>query len=76
MNRLKKIVGNILIAIVRFYQKVISPWLISSCRYNPTCSEYAVQAIQKYGPLKGGWLAIKRIGRCHPWGGHGDDPVP
>lgn len=47
-----------------------------SCRYTPTCSEYAVEAIKKHGPGKGLWLAIKRISRCHPWGGHGYDPVP
>lgn len=47
-----------------------------TCRYTPTCSEYAMQAVKKYGPLKGIWLAIKRISKCHPWGGHGYDPVP
>ncbi|MCK9300317.1 MAG: membrane protein insertion efficiency factor YidD [Bacteroidales bacterium] len=61
---------------VRFYRLFISPLFPSSCRYTPTCSEYAVQAVQKHGPFKGGWLAIKRILRCHPWGGHGYDPVP
>ena len=61
---------------VRFYRLFISPLFPSSCRYTPTCSEYAVQAVQKHGPFKGGWLAIKRILRCHPRGGHGYDPVP
>lgn len=61
---------------VYFYKACISPMLPPACRYVPTCSEYAVQAIKKYGPLKGGWLALKRIGRCHPWGGSGYDPVP
>ena len=61
---------------VRFYRLFISPLFPSSCRYTPTCSEYAVQAVQKHGPFKGSWLAIKRILRCHPWGGHGYDPVP
>ncbi|MDD2617377.1 MAG: membrane protein insertion efficiency factor YidD [Bacteroidales bacterium] len=61
---------------VRFYRLFISPLFPSSCRYTPTCSEYAVQAVQKHGSFKGGWLAIKRILRCHPWGGHGYDPVP
>lgn len=65
-----------LIALVRIYQWVLSPLLPSSCRYTPTCSQYAIQALQKYGPFKGGWLALQRIGRCHPWGGHGHDPVP
>lgn len=65
-----------LIALVRFYQLVISPYTPAACRYTPTCSQYALEALRKYGPLKGGWLAIKRIARCHPWGGHGHDPVP
>ncbi|MEO7316231.1 MAG: membrane protein insertion efficiency factor YidD, partial [Ginsengibacter sp.] len=54
----------------------ISPWLGPSCRYTPTCSQYGLEAFKKYGPLKGGWLTIKRIARCNPWGGHGPDPVP
>lgn len=66
----------LLIGIVRFYQYTISPYLPNNCRYKPTCSRYAVEALKKYGALKGGWLAIKRIGRCHPWGGSGYDPVP
>ena len=61
---------------IRFYQKGISPLLGSSCRYTPTCSAYGLQAIEKYGPLKGSWLSVKRILSCHPWGGHGYDPVP
>ena len=59
-----------------FYQYAISPLFPSSCRYNPTCSEYSKQALMKHGLLKGGMLAIKRISRCHPWGGSGYDPVP
>lgn len=62
--------------LIRIYQLLISPLLGSSCRYTPTCSHYGVQAIEKYGPFKGGWLTIKRILRCQPWGGHGHDPVP
>jgi len=61
---------------VKFYQAAISPFFPSSCRYTPTCSQYTVEALQKYGAFKGGWLGIKRISRCHPWGGHGHDPVP
>ena len=61
---------------LRFYKLCISPLLPPSCRYTPTCSEYTFTAIQKYGALKGGWLALKRILRCHPWGGSGFDPVP
>lgn len=64
------------IGLVRIYQYGISPLFPSSCRYTPTCSHYAVQAIQVHGPWRGGWLALKRIGSCNPWGGHGYDPVP
>jgi putative membrane protein insertion efficiency factor len=61
---------------IHFYRYCISPLIPASCRYTPTCSEYALQAIKKYGPFKGSLLAIKRISRCHPWGGYGYDPVP
>ncbi|AEI50083.1 membrane protein insertion efficiency factor YidD [Runella slithyformis] len=67
---------TILIFIVRAYQAALSPYLPNSCRYTPTCSHYMIQAVQKHGALKGGWMGLKRIGRCHPWGGHGYDPVP
>lgn len=62
--------------LVQIYQAGISPYLPSTCRYQPTCSHYAIEALQKHGILRGGWLAIKRIASCHPWGGHGFDPVP
>ncbi|WP_432279802.1 membrane protein insertion efficiency factor YidD [Patiriisocius hiemis] len=61
---------------IRVYQKFISPLTPSTCRFSPTCSHYAVEALQKHGFFKGGWLAIKRIGSCNPWGGQGYDPVP
>tara|TARA_R110001592_G_scaffold363221_4_gene681823 strand:- start:9745 stop:10005 length:261 start_codon:yes stop_codon:yes gene_type:complete len=61
---------------VRLYQWIISPLLPTSCRYTPTCSQYAIEAFQQHGLFKGWLLAIKRIGRCHPWGGEGYDPVP
>lgn len=61
--------------IIRIYQKLISPILPNACRYTPTCSEYGVQAIKKYGAWRGGWKAIKRISRCHPFGGSGYDPL-
>lgn len=64
------------IAIIRFYQKFLSPMLGPSCRFTPTCSQYGLEAVKKHGAIKGGWMAIKRIGRCHPWGGQGYDPVP
>ena len=60
----------------RFYQLCISPMLPPSCRYSPTCSQYAIEALRKHGPLKGLYLAVRRILRCHPWGGSGYDPVP
>ncbi|MGB0839284.1 MAG: membrane protein insertion efficiency factor YidD [Chitinophagales bacterium] len=66
----------LLIGLIRFYQLGISPYLPASCRYTPTCSQYALEAVQKHGFFKGGWLALKRILSCNPWGGHGHDPVP
>ncbi|WP_315818752.1 membrane protein insertion efficiency factor YidD [Paraflavitalea speifideaquila] len=65
------------LALIKFYQWVISPILgPNKCRFTPTCSYYAAEALKKHGPFKGLWLAIKRISRCHPWGGKGYDPVP
>lgn len=69
------LVGLFLIPI-RFYQRFISPLTPPSCRFTPTCSEYAATALQRHGIVKGGFLAIRRLLRCHPWGGHGYDPVP
>lgn len=69
------LVGLLLIPI-RFYQRFISPLTPPSCRFTPTCSEYAATALQRHGIVKGGFLAIRRLLRCHPWGGHGYDPVP
>ena len=68
--------GKLFILLIRFYQAAISPLLGARCRYQPTCSHYAVGAIREWGALRGGWLALKRIGRCHPWGGFGPAPVP
>lgn len=73
---MKKIFSFLFLLIIMVYQKVISPILPPSCRYKPTCSEYGKQAIIKYGPFKGGLLSIKRISKCHPWGGSGEDLVP
>ncbi len=61
---------------IRCYQRVISPWTMSSCRYYPSCSQYALVAIQRHGVLRGGWLALRRLGRCHPWTPGGVDHVP
>jgi len=76
MNMLKFIFSKWIIGMVRFYQLAISPWLRSSCRYSPTCSHYMIEAVNEWGPLKGCWMGLKRIGRCHPWGSDGYDPVP
>jgi putative membrane protein insertion efficiency factor len=66
---------KIMLLLIRFYQLCISPLFPSTCRYTPTCSVYAIQAIEKYGPIKGGWKALKRILSCHPCGGSGYDPL-
>jgi len=73
---LSKAFSALLIAPIRFYQRCISPLTPPSCRFTPTCSQYALEAIQKHGPIHGLYLAIRRILRCHPWGGSGYDPVP
>ena len=65
-----------LILLVRLYQICLSPVLPPCCRYTPTCSAYFIEAVRKYGALKGGWLGIRRLLRCHPFGGYGEDPVP
>ena len=71
-----RFIGWLLILPIRFYQKFISPLTPATCRFTPTCSHYAVEAIRKHGPFKGLALAIWRILRCNPWGGSGYDPVP
>ena len=77
MTTIRAILIWIAILPIRFYQIAISPLLgFNKCRYQPTCSHYAIGALKEWGVLKGSWLAIKRIFRCHPWGGHGFDPVP
>tara|TARA_B110000459_G_C16177866_1_gene302382 strand:- start:42 stop:254 length:213 start_codon:yes stop_codon:yes gene_type:complete len=63
------------IKLVKSYQYLISPLMGPSCRFTPTCSEYSIQAIDKYGPIKGTWLSIKRVSRCHPWSKNGYDPL-
>ena len=73
---LQKILIAPFVFLVRGYQVLISSWTPASCRFSPTCSHYTLEALQKHGLFKGGWLAIKRIARCHPWGGQGYDPVP
>jgi putative membrane protein insertion efficiency factor len=72
---MRKLFSILLIGLIRFYQAFISPLLGAKCRYTPTCSAYGLEAIKKYGPLKGGRMAIKRFLSCHPWGGSGYDPI-
>ena len=71
-----KFLSFIMIWIIKIYQATLSPLIGRSCRYTPTCSNYGLEAIRKYGPFKGGWLTLKRILSCNPWGGSGYDPVP
>ena len=68
--------ARFLLSLIGFYRRAISPLLPPSCRYTPTCSEYAQEAVRRYGAARGGWLALRRLGRCHPFGGSGFDPVP
>ena len=69
-------ISRLMILLVRMWQKGPSLVLPPSCRYAPSCSAYAIEALRRYGALKGGWLAARRVARCHPWGGSGYDPVP
>lgn len=73
---IRRILSGLLILPIYFYQRFISPLTPPSCRFTPTCSAYAIEAIRKHGPIYGLYLAIRRILRCHPWGGSGYDPVP
>jgi putative membrane protein insertion efficiency factor len=66
----------LLIGLIRFYQLVLSPFMGNQCRFTPTCSQFAREAVEKHGAFKGSWLAIRRISRCHPWHSGGHDPVP
>lgn len=75
-NYIKEALKWVLLVPIFFYQRCISPFTPASCRFTPTCSQYAVEAIRKHGPFKGFYLAVRRILRCHPWGGSGYDPVP
>ena len=76
MGIVGKALARPLLGLVWIYRVAISPLLGANCRYEPSCSAYAEEALKKYGAFKGGWLALKRIARCHPWGGSGYDPVP
>lgn len=76
MKVLKQILSFPFIVLIKFYQYAISPAIGPKCRYTPTCSHYSLEAFKQYGPIKGFWLSVKRISKCHPWGGSGYDPVP
>ena len=71
-----KIPAKLLVGLIRLYKLLLSPFLGKNCRFHPGCANYAMEAIQLHGVIKGGWLAVKRIGRCHPWNAGGYDPVP
>jgi hypothetical protein len=66
----------LLLGAIKAYRYLVSPWLVGRCRHVPSCSAYAADAIRRFGPLHGGWLTVKRLARCHPWGTAGYDPVP
>lgn len=76
MNHMTRLPGLLIRGLIKSYQLLLSPVLPGACRYHPSCSEYALESVGRFGGLRGGWLALKRIGRCHPWGGSGLDPVP
>ncbi len=80
MKRIFSLLNSLLVWLltlpILFYRACISPLTPPACRFTPTCSQYALEALRKHGPLRGSWLAVKRIARCHPWGGSGYDPVP
>ena len=76
MKWVNKIIGRIFVAFIKLYQGAISPYLMPSCRYTPTCSQYGIEAIHKHGAMKGGYFTLKRFLSCGPWGKHGHDPVP
>jgi len=76
LKAFRYLIVNLLIIPVKIYQLLISPWLPSSCRHIPTCSNYAIESLRVHGPFKGSWFAIRRILHCHPWGTSGFDPVP
>jgi len=75
-SALSRLVARLLVGAILVYRYTLSPWLGPRCRFLPSCSAYALEAVQRHGAWRGGWLAVKRLCRCHPWGGSGHDPVP
>lgn len=73
---MKALLARGMVGLIKIYQSAVSPLLPPACRFVPSCSAYGIEAIRKYGPFKGGWLTLKRLASCHPWGRHGHDPVP
>lgn len=75
-RKIEGLLGKAMILLIRAYRLFFSPWIGQQCRFHPTCSAYAIEAIQRHGAVRGAWLAAKRLGRCHPWHEGGVDPVP
>jgi putative membrane protein insertion efficiency factor len=75
-QNIREVLSFPFVLLIVLYQHIISPWIGPKCRYTPTCSHYGIEALKKHGPIKGLWLTLKRVSRCHPWGGSGYDPVP
>lgn len=73
---MRRFAANLVIAFIRMYQYAIRPFLMGNCRFVPSCSEFGIEAVRRYGAWRGGWMCLRRIGRCHPFGGSGYDPVP
>jgi hypothetical protein len=76
MRAANRLAGLVLRVLIRAYQYILVPVLMPSCRFEPSCSAYALEAVEAHGPWRGAWLAVRRVGRCHPWGSAGYDPVP
>lgn len=75
-RKIEGLLGKAMILLIRAYRLFFSPWIGQQCRFHPTCSAYAIEAIQRHGAVRGAWLAARRLGRCHPWHEGGIDPVP
>ena len=76
IDRINEGLQRFLVGLIKLYRLLLSPWIGRSCRFEPTCSRYTEEAIERFGPIKGTWMGVKRIGRCHPWHEGGYDPVP